>query len=91
MNQRLAKKIVDWTLYAVTLVYIFTGFGITQYQITEHLTFGLLNKSFSLSVHENLLVPFLTLLSIHLLFKPITQIYSTLKKSRARPTHAWEF
>jgi len=82
MNQRLAKKIVDWTLYAVTLVYILTGFGITQYQITEHLTFGLLDKSLSLNIHENLSLPFLTVLSIHLLFGSITQIYSTLKKMK---------
>jgi len=84
MNQILVKKTVDWTLYAVMIVYILTGFGITQYQITERLTFGLLSKSFSLNIHENLLVPFLTLLSIHLLFRPITQIYSSSKKSRAR-------
>jgi hypothetical protein len=84
MKQRLSKKIIDWTLYAVTLVYILTGFGITQYQITEHLTFGLLSKRLSLNIHENLSVPFLTVLSIHLLFRPITQIYSTLRKMKRK-------
>jgi len=76
------KKIVDWTLYAVTIVYILTGLGITQYRIIERLTLGLLSKSLSFYIHENLLVPFLTLLSIHILFRPITQFYSVLKKSR---------
>jgi len=81
MSRSLVKKMIDWTLYAVTILYILTGLGITQYQITERLTLGLLNKSFSLYIHENLLMPFLILLSIHLLFRPTTQIYSTLKKS----------
>jgi len=80
MNQILVKKIVDWTLYAVTIVYVLTGLGITQYRIIELLTLGLLSKSFSLKIHENLLVPFLILLSMHILFRPITQIYSALKK-----------
>lgn len=83
MNQSLVKKTIDWTLYAVTIIYILTGFGITQYRITERLTFGLLSKGFSVSIHENLLVLFLTLLSLHLLFRPITQIYTSLKKSKA--------
>jgi hypothetical protein len=87
MKQSLVKKIIDWMLYAVTILYIITGLGITQYRITERLTFGLLSKSFSLSIHENLLVPFLILLSMHLLFRPITQIYSTLRKPRAASTH----
>jgi hypothetical protein len=82
MKQRLAKKIIDWTLYAATIVYLLTGLGITQYRITERLTFGLLSKSTSLNIHENLLLPFLALLSIHLLFKPIIQIYSTTRRAR---------
>ena len=82
MKQRLAKKIIDWTLYAVTIVYLLTGLGITQYRTTERLTFGLLSKSASLNIHDNLLLPFLALLSIHLLFKPIMQIYSTVRRTR---------
>jgi len=82
MNQSLAKKLIDWTLYAVTIVYLLTGLGITQYRITERLTFGLLSKNVSLNIHENLLVPFLALLSIHLLFGHIMQICSTIRRTR---------
>jgi len=87
MNQNSVKKIIDWTLYAVTIVYLLTGLGITQYRITERLTFGLLSKSLSLNIHENLFVPFLALLSIHLLFRPIIQICSTIRKSRTELTN----
>ncbi|MDH5451495.1 MAG: hypothetical protein OEX77_11500 [Candidatus Bathyarchaeota archaeon] len=87
MNPNSVKRIIDWTLYAVTIVYLLTGLGITQYRITERLTFGLLSKSFSLNIHENLLVPFLALLSIHLLFRPIIQIYSAVRKDRAGLTN----
>lgn len=82
MNRSLIKKTIDWTLYALAIVYILTGFGITRYRIIERLTFGLLNKSSSLNIHENLLVPFIALLSLHLLFRPVTQIFSTLRNSR---------
>jgi len=81
MNQNLTKKSIDWTLYVVTIVYLLTGLGITQYRITERLTFGLLTKSVSLNIHENLLLPFLALLSIHLLFMPIMQICSTIRRT----------
>jgi hypothetical protein len=82
MKQYLTKRIIDWTLYAVTIVYLLTGLGITQYRITERLTFGLLSKSASLNIHENLLLPFLALLSIHLLLKPIMQTYSKIRRTR---------
>ena len=79
MKKKLIKKIIDWTLYILTLVYILTGLGITQYQIAELLTFGLLNKSVSINVHQKLLIPFITLLSIHILFRPISKIINSLK------------
>ncbi len=87
MNQNSVRRVIDWTLYAVTIVYLLTGLGITQSRITERLTFGLLSKSFALNIHANLLVPFLALLSIHLLFRPIIQIYSAVRKDRAGLAH----
>jgi hypothetical protein len=80
MNQDLVKKMTDWSLFVVTVVYLLTGLGITQYRIIELLTFGLLYKNLSFKIHENLLIPFLTLLSLHVLFGPIARAYFRLKK-----------
>jgi len=80
MNQNLVKKIIDWSLFVVTVVYLLTGLGITQYRIIELLTFGLLYKNLSFQIHENLLMLFLTLLSLHILFGPIARAYFRLKK-----------
>jgi hypothetical protein len=80
MNQDLVKKMTDWSLFVVTVVYLLTGLGITQYRIIELLTFGLLYKNLSFKIHENLLIPFLTLLSLHVLFGPIARAYFRLIK-----------
>jgi thiosulfate reductase cytochrome b subunit len=64
----LLKKLAHWLLLVVTVVYLLTGLGITQYRIMESLTFGLLNKSLSFNIHDNLLMPFVVLLILHIIF-----------------------
>lgn len=80
MNQSLVKRIIDWPLFAVTLVYLLTGLGIMQYRIIEPLTFGLLSKSLSLRMHEDLLIPFSILLTLHIFFRPISWIIAKIKE-----------
>jgi len=75
MIRSLFKKGLDWALFGMTLIYLLTGLGITQFQIIEDLTFGLLNKNLSLRLHEDLLVPFLILLSLHVFYRPIRWVY----------------
>ena len=84
--QNLIKQIIDWSLFAVTIIYLLTGLGITEYRIIEPMTFGLLGKSLSLEIHENLLRPFLVLLSLHLIYKPISWIYSRRRRRALRTT-----
>lgn len=69
MNSTLIKKIIHWALLAVTVLYVLTGLGITQYRIIEPLTLGIISKFLSLTVHDNLLIPFFILLSLHILLK----------------------
>jgi hypothetical protein len=74
------KRVIDWALFAVTILYLLSGLGIIQYRIIKPLTFGLLSRVVSFRIHDNLLIPFLVLLSLHLLFTPITRIYLRLKR-----------
>ncbi len=67
MNYFYLRKILHWLLLAVTILVIMSGFGITRYQIVEKLTFGILNKATSLSLHSKLAVPFIVLLFLHLM------------------------
>ena len=83
MIQSVVKKIIDWSLLAVTTVYLLSGLGITHYRVVEPLTFGLLGKGQSFKLHENLLLPFLALLSMHLLLRPILRVYFRLRRSAA--------
>jgi thiosulfate reductase cytochrome b subunit len=59
------KRIVHWSLLAAIILYLVTGLGITEYNMVELLTFGLLNKNISFTIHDALLVPFVILLVLH--------------------------
>lgn len=60
------KKTVIFLLALVVLFYIVTGFGITQFRIVEAVTFGLLTKNLAFKIHDNLLIPAVVLLGLHL-------------------------
>ena len=66
MTQQLAKRIVQWLLAIVIIAYIITGFGITEYRIVESLTLGLLTKPLAFKIHNNLWIPFVALLILHI-------------------------
>jgi dolichol kinase len=66
LRESLARQIVHWLLLAVLVLYLITGFGITQYRVVEHLTLGLLTKPLAFKVHDNLLIPFIILMILHI-------------------------
>ena len=66
MKQRLFSKIVQWLLFSVAIVYLITGFGITEYRTVESLTFGLLTRNVAFRIHEGLWIPFLILVVLHI-------------------------
>lgn len=66
MTRKLIRKIAAYLALAVVLLYIITGYGITQYHIVESLTFGLLGKALSTKIHFFLIYPFLIFLLVHL-------------------------
>jgi dolichol kinase len=66
LKENLARQIVHWLLLAVIVFYLVTGFGITEYRVVEHLTFGLLSKPLAFKIHDNLLIPFIILLGLHI-------------------------
>ena len=61
-----ARQAVVWLLVAVIVVYLITGFGMTEYRIVEPLTFGLLTKLLAFKIHTILWMPFLVLLILHI-------------------------
>ena len=66
LKQNLAKRVVQWLLLVMVILYIITGFGITEYRTVELLTFGLLTKALSFKIHNNLIIPFVVLLGLHI-------------------------
>jgi hypothetical protein len=81
INLRLRKGTIHWLLTAVVIVYLITGFGITEHRIVEPLTFGLLTKGLSHKIHINMEIPFIILLVLHIWLLPLLRHFK-LKKLR---------
>jgi cytochrome b subunit of formate dehydrogenase len=66
LKESLARQVVHWLLLAVLVLYLITGFGITEYRVVEQVTFGLLTKPLAFMIHDNLLIPFVILMILHI-------------------------
>jgi len=73
------KVTIHWLLTVLVIIYLITGFGITEYRIVEPLTFGLLTKSLAQKIHISLEIPFIILLILHIWLLPLLK-YFKLKK-----------
>jgi dolichol kinase len=73
-SSRLAKRVVQGLLLAAVVLYGVSGLGISEFRFVETVTFGLLTKPLAFKIHDNLLVPFLVLLVVHIcqrfIFRP---------------------
>jgi hypothetical protein len=64
-NRVLFSKTVHWLLAVLAVLYLVTGFGITEFRVFETVTFGLLTKNLAFKIHVNLWIPFVVLLGLH--------------------------
>lgn len=83
MNDNLLKSIkitIQVVLLMLLIAYGITGYGITEYRTVEMLSFGLVTKPLSFEVHNNLLIPFLLFLLLHIFFKPLFRLVFKTKK-----------
>lgn len=67
MELSLIKKAVAWCLLAVTLLFLLTGFGISNSSLVTPLTLGVMGKAVSFKIHEVIWIPFALFLAAHLL------------------------
>jgi len=79
-NLEAVRAVIRYLLLVLILLYLISGLGITQYQIIEPLTLGLLTKNMAFKLHDFLLVPFVVMLLAHVLFGPAMRVYSRFKK-----------
>jgi len=69
MNKlRTIKILTHVSLTIVSILFIVTGLGISNYQVIESLTGGTLSKLTSFQIHSNLIIPFIVLLIAHIVF-----------------------
>ncbi len=74
------KTLIHLLLTVVIILFIITGFGITDYRVAESLTLGILSKPLAYQIHTNLTIPLIILLFLHMTF--------TLSKKLPRQKHA---
>jgi cytochrome b subunit of formate dehydrogenase len=60
------RRAVHYIFTIVTLVFLITGFGITEYRTVEPMTFGILTKALAFQIHTALAYPFVALLALHI-------------------------
>jgi len=65
MSLRLFKKIIRWALLVAILLYVITGYGITEFRTVERITFGLLTKPLAFDIHHYIIYPTAALLFLH--------------------------
>ena len=75
----LLQSLTRWLLLLVVLIYIVTGFGITEFRTVERLSGGLLTKNASFEIHGSLLIILVLLLVAHIFLGRL------LKSHRRRP------
>jgi hypothetical protein len=64
----LLKTLTHALLAIVSILLIFTGVSISNYQIVESLTGGAISKLISYQIHTTLTIPFVVLLFAHIGF-----------------------
>ena len=67
MTNRAVLRLVHWALLLLALLTVVSGLGITEFRVVTALTFGLLDKATAFRLHLWLWIPFLVLLSAHVL------------------------
>jgi len=77
-------KVIRISIQAILLLllsmYIISGFGITESRAIESITLGLLTKPVAFQVHNNLLLPFIIFLIMHIAYKPISKVIFKARK-----------
>lgn len=67
IDWRLFRSLVRWFLFVTVLLFVLSGYGISEPKTVESLTFGLITKSVAFSIHNNLIIPFALLMFLHIL------------------------
>jgi cytochrome b subunit of formate dehydrogenase len=65
INNLLIIRITHWSFAVVAILFLVSGFGITEFRVVETITFGLFTKNLAFRIHEVLWIPFLILLVLH--------------------------
>jgi cytochrome b subunit of formate dehydrogenase len=65
-KRSIIRRTVAWSLAITTLVFLISGFGITEFRVVEAATLGLFTKPLAFKLHEVIWIPFLVLIITHI-------------------------
>jgi thiosulfate reductase cytochrome b subunit len=64
--ETIIKKTIAYLSLVIIALYLITGYGMTKSETIGKLTFGLLDRSLSHTIHFNLVIPLIILLLAHI-------------------------
>jgi hypothetical protein len=67
------RSSIQAILLLLLAIYMVSGLGITEARTVEAVSFGLLTKPVAFQLHNNLLIPFIIFLALHIAYKPISK------------------
>ena len=65
-SKKVIRRTAAYLALATVLLFIITGYGITQFRIVEKLSLGLLGKALAFKIHSWLIIPLIIFLLIHI-------------------------
>ena len=71
---KVLRQIVQWLLFTGIALYIVTGLAMTQFGVFEPIELGLWVRHTSVAIHNNLIIPFVILLLLHILLPYIRKL-----------------
>jgi len=66
---------IKWLLLVTAVLFLISGFGISEYRTVETLTFGLFSKTLAFKMHEIIWIPFVVLLLAHVLYSSVSKLF----------------
>jgi len=60
------EQVIHKLFTAVTIIFLISGYGVSEYRLMEVITFGLLSKPLAFRIHSSLGLPFIALLLTHI-------------------------
>ncbi|MDH4330250.1 MAG: hypothetical protein OEV93_01740 [Candidatus Moranbacteria bacterium] len=65
MNKILVRKIINISLLAVIVLFVLSGYAVTNAKFLDFIGFGIIRRGSFFSIHSGLIIPLIVLVFLH--------------------------